>query len=48
MAFREFTPLQYLQLDVTSGYGLDKQTFDNRLAWFDQNQHQLHKLRRMV
>ena len=44
MAFREFTPLQYLQLDVTSGYGLDKQTFDNRLAWFDQNQHHLHKL----
>lgn len=29
-----FTPIQYLMLDIASNFGLDKETWDDRLAWF--------------
>jgi hypothetical protein len=36
-----FTPLQYLKIDVASAFGLDRADWSERLAWFDQNRHQL-------
>lgn len=36
-----FTPKQYLQIDIANSYGLDKLTWDQRLEWFQQNEHQL-------
>jgi hypothetical protein len=31
---QKFTGMQYLQIDIASNYGLDKKTWDERLAWF--------------
>lgn len=36
-----FSPLEYLQIDVASAYGLDRADWSERLSWFDQNKHQL-------
>lgn len=41
-----FTGLQYLKMDIASSYGLDKANWDVRLKWFEENQHQLHELRK--
>jgi hypothetical protein len=37
----QFTPLQYLQIDVASAFGLDRSDWSERLSWFAQNEHQL-------
>lgn len=44
MTFQTFTPLQYLQIDIASNYGLDKETWNTRLEWFRENEHQLADL----
>ena len=31
---QEFTPTQYLQIDIATNYGLDKEDWTARLAWF--------------
>jgi hypothetical protein len=36
-----FTAKQYLQIDIASNFGLDKKTWDERLAWFAQHQDNL-------
>jgi len=41
---QKFTPLEYLKIDVASNYGLDKTTWDTRLAWFHANEHHLEEL----
>lgn len=39
-----FTGIQYLQIDIANSFGLDKEIWENRLAWFAQNEHQLEHL----
>ena len=39
-----FTGTQYLQMDIASSFGHDDKTWNERLAWFHDNEHQLDKL----
>lgn len=38
---QHFTPLQYLKIDIASNFGLDKETWDDRIQWFDDNTAEL-------
>ena len=42
--FQRFTGMQYLQIDIANKFGLDKQDWDIRLDWFNQNQEKLLSL----
>ena len=35
MAFQEFSGKDYLRIDIANSFGLDKEDWDVRLAWFD-------------
>lgn len=41
---QKFTPIQYLQIDIASNFGLDKKKWNERLEWFDANKHHLMEL----
>lgn len=41
---QEFTPLEYLQIDIASRYGLDKKSWSERLIWFNFNEARLGEL----
>lgn len=41
---QQFTGAQYLMMDVAAKFGLDKENWDVRLAWFQENKHQLEEL----
>ena len=41
---QEFTPLQYLQIDIANLAGKDKLSWDDRLLWFKENEHDLLSL----
>lgn len=41
---QKFTPIEYLKIDIASNFGLDKDTWDNRLAWFADNEENLDEL----
>lgn len=36
-----FTPRQYLQIDIANSYGLDKLDWNQRIEWFEANEHHL-------
>ena len=39
-----FTPLQYIQIDIANQYGLDKEQFEDRLAWVINHEKDLETL----
>lgn len=39
-----FTPRQYLAIDIANNFGLDKETWDTRLSWFEENKSSLLNL----
>ena len=39
-----FTAKQYMQIDIANSYGLDKEDWDVRLEWFNENRNSLEKL----
>lgn len=39
---QQFTGKQYLQMDIANHFGLDKEDWDVRLAWFDKHKDVLH------
>lgn len=41
---QQFTGKQYLQMDIAANFGLDNKDWNDRLQWFEDNQHQLHSL----
>ena len=41
---RNYTPLEYLKIDISNRFGNDKLPFDDRIAWFDFNEKDLSNL----
>ena len=41
---RQFTPREYLQIDIANNFGLDTLNWDDRLQWFKDNENKLDSL----
>lgn len=39
-----FTPREYLAIDIANNFGLDKEDWDVRIKWFDDNEPELENL----
>lgn len=44
MTLQTFSGKQYLQIDIANNYDLDKEDWNDRLDWFQQNEHKLMEL----
>ena len=44
MTLQTFSGKQYLQIDIANNMGLDKEDWNTRLNWFQQNEHRLIEL----
>lgn len=44
MTFQTFSGMNYLKIDVASNFGLDKKTWDERIAWTNTNMDKLEEL----
>lgn len=41
---QRFSGMEYLQIDIASNYGLEKKTWNERLAWFEVHKDCLHEM----
>lgn len=41
---QQFTAFQYIKLDIANSFGLDKELFDGRIKWFEENKNNLANL----
>lgn len=41
---KEFTSLEYLQIDLANNFGLDKRTWDQRIQWATEHEDVLETL----
>ncbi|UCR75542.1 RNA polymerase 2 [Alcaligenes phage vB_Af_QDWS595] len=41
MAFQQFTGMQYLKMDIAARHSMDKENWEDRLNWYEENQNQL-------